>query len=106
MWMIQSDSVTINGKAMQGSENNYCLLDSGAPTIVGPRALVDAAYKQIPTAHYVAEGDYYVLPCSTIIDLKVSFGGKEYPIYYQDLLWPSSDPEITMCRSMLQPSDR
>ncbi|KAI9510043.1 acid protease [Russula earlei] len=78
---VGSSSVTL-----PSGSSSYAAIDTGTTLIGGPATQVAALYALIPgsspgTGNY--EG-YYTFPCSTTIDVTLSFGGKTWSISQDD----------------------
>ncbi|KIJ65164.1 hypothetical protein HYDPIDRAFT_131498 [Hydnomerulius pinastri MD-312] len=83
-WILPMTSMTVQGNAVTiptGSAS-YSAIDTGTTLVGGPTSAIQAIYAQIPgsqpgTGNW--EG-YYTYPCSTEVNVAISFGGPSWPV--------------------------
>ncbi|KAI0251412.1 aspartic peptidase A1 [Lactifluus subvellereus] len=87
-WTLPLTSLTVNSASitLPSGTSSYTAIDTGTTLIGGPAAQVNALYAQIPgsaagTGNYQG---YYTFPCSTTVNVALSFGGKAWPISPDD----------------------
>jgi hypothetical protein len=83
-WSLPITSLTVNGASvtLPSGSSSLAAIDTGTTLIGGPAAQVAAVYAAIPgsapaTGNY--EG-YYTYPCSTTVNVALSFGGQTWSI--------------------------
>jgi len=79
-WICPLDDVTVQGQQTKAS--GTALLDSGTSLSMAPSAVVDAMYGSISGAQL--NGDSYIVPCDSKIDVSFVFGGVTYPVHPLD----------------------
>lgn len=119
-WSILLEDISVNGQSV--SLNGYAnakggapngklnaLLDTGAPTVGLPKAIIAAIYGAIEGSAYDASLDLWLVPCKGTVDLEVTFGGQKYPIHALDLTIPQwatvGDQNYTVCTSTFSTFD-
>jgi len=88
-WTIPMDSLSVNGKSISlgsSSTSGYSAVDTGTTLIAAPQSVAEALYGAIPssspgTGQY---DGYFFYPCSTQVDLRLSFGGVAWPVQPSD----------------------
>ncbi|KIK81195.1 hypothetical protein PAXRUDRAFT_199653 [Paxillus rubicundulus Ve08.2h10] len=83
-WLLPMTELTVQGNAISiptGSAS-YSAIDTGTTLIGGPSNVIQVIYAQIPgsqpgTGNW--EG-YYTYPCSTTVNVAISFGGPSWPV--------------------------
>ncbi|KAH9971726.1 aspartic peptidase A1 [Lactifluus volemus] len=83
-WTLPITSLTVNSGSitLPSGSSSYAAIDTGTTLIGGPAAQVSALYAQIPNSS-PATGNYqgyYTYPCSTTVNVALSFGGKSWSI--------------------------
>ncbi|CAK9780955.1 acid protease [Cutaneotrichosporon oleaginosum] len=76
-WQIPMAGVSVQGTNINLGSSTQVAVDTGTTLIGGPAAVVAAIYAAIPGSRAMT-GDYknyYEYPCSTSIDLRLTFGG-------------------------------
>ncbi len=76
-WQIPMDGMTVQGTQVDLGGAMQVAVDTGTTLIGGPAAAVAALYAAIPGSRAMSGNyaNYYEYPCSTSIDLKITFGG-------------------------------
>ncbi|KAH8991661.1 acid protease [Lactarius akahatsu] len=89
-WTLTLTNLTVNSNSVtlpSGSgSSSLAAIDTGTTLVGGPAAQISALYAQIPgsapgTGNY--EG-YYTYPCSTTVNVALSFGGQSWSISPSD----------------------
>lgn len=83
-WILEVSSISVQGSNVQiptGSSANAAI-DTGTTLVGGPSSAIQAIFAQIPgsqpgTGNW--EG-YYTYPCSTEVNVAISFGGPSWPV--------------------------
>ncbi|KAF8842383.1 acid protease [Paxillus ammoniavirescens] len=83
-WILPMTELTVQGNAISiptGSAS-YSAIDTGTTLIGGPPSVIQAIYAQVPgsqpgTGNW--EG-YYIYPCTTPVNVAISFGGPSWPV--------------------------
>lgn len=102
-WQIPIDALKLNGVVIENSQSDRVMIDSGTSLIGLPSQLVKAIYKQVPGA-VAASGaykGYYHFPCDTNVQLRMVFGGIEYPISSDNFKAQRVDGDNTRCYGAL-----
>ncbi|KZV60759.1 acid protease [Peniophora sp. CONT] len=82
-WYQNLASLTVNGNSVSIS-NGLSAIDTGTTLLAGPPDDVADFYKQISGSRSVGNG-MYSYPCSTSLNVTISFGGRSWPISPNDL---------------------
>ncbi|KAF9513772.1 hypothetical protein BS47DRAFT_1295821 [Hydnum rufescens UP504] len=87
-WMIPLRSIIIQGKTF--NIEAQAAIDTGTSLIAGPTAFMSLLYATIPGAALGTGSlqNYYTYPCSTVIEVSLSFGSQTYPISPGDFSRP------------------
>jgi len=87
-WLLLVSEVTVGGKSITISTGTNALaaIDTGTTLIGGPTADVAAIWAAVPgaVASQISQG-FYEFPCTTTVDVSMSFGGKLWSINTQDM---------------------
>lgn len=81
-WYIPLTSLTVQGSSISITSGTTAAIDTGTTNIAGPASSVAAIYAQIPNSQ-PATGEwegYYSFPCSTTVNVELSFGGATWSI--------------------------
>jgi cathepsin D len=87
-WTLPMTDLTVQGNSVSlpSGSSSYAVIDTGTTLVGGPAAQIAALYAQIPGST-AGTGDYqgyYMYPCSTTVNVTLSFGGKHWPISNAD----------------------
>ncbi|KAJ7049204.1 aspartic peptidase domain-containing protein [Mycena amicta] len=98
-WTLDISSFTVQGELISvPGDQDWAGLDIGA-YIGGPKVVVDAIWAKVSGSRANSESDgFYEYPCTTSLNISVSFGGRSWAMNSSDLnLGPSSfDPEFCL----------
>jgi len=86
-WTLPLTGLTVNSASitLPSGSGSYAAIDTGTTLIGGPATQVAALYAQIPnSAASTTQQGYYTYPCSTTVNVSLSFGGKSWPINPED----------------------
>ncbi|KZT10921.1 acid protease [Laetiporus sulphureus 93-53] len=86
-WLLTISNMTVQGSSVDLGTSLNAAIDTGTTLIGGPQSAVENIYAEI-TGSTALEGDYegyYSFPCSTTVNVTLSFGGKEWPINSADM---------------------
>jgi cathepsin D len=81
-WYIPLISMTVQGNSISIASGTTAAIDTGTTNIGGPASSIEAIYAQIPNSQ-LATGEwegYYSFPCSTTVNVELSFGGAMWSI--------------------------
>ncbi|KAG2065643.1 acid protease [Suillus decipiens] len=81
-WYIPLTTLTVQGNSISITSGTTAAIDTGTTNIGGPASSIEAIYAQIPNSQ-PATGEwegYYSYPCSTTVNVEVSFGGATWSI--------------------------
>ncbi|CCL99647.1 uncharacterized protein FIBRA_01667 [Fibroporia radiculosa] len=100
-WLLTVQNVTIQGSPIKISTGNAATasIDTGTSLIGAPQDAVEAIYKMVPGSRALG-GNYtgfYSFPCSTLVNVSVSFGGQLWPISPEDMNWGPIGQTETQC---------
>ncbi|KAI0294298.1 acid protease [Multifurca ochricompacta] len=83
-WTLPLTNLTVNSNSvtLPSGSSSYAAIDTGTTLIGGPTAQVSALYAQIPgsAAETGQFQGYYNYPCSTSVNIALSFGGQSWSI--------------------------
>ncbi|KLO17919.1 acid protease [Schizopora paradoxa] len=88
-WIQTLTSITVQGSEVLQSNTSSgprAAIDTGTTLVGGPSSVISAMYAQIPgsqpgTGQYE---NYYLYPCSTQVNVTLSFGGKNWAVSADD----------------------
>nr|GAT49689.1 acid protease [Mycena chlorophos] len=85
-WLLPVTEVALSNKSISIAKGNLAAIDTGTTLIGGPTADVQAIYAAIPgsTPSPTMQG-YFEFPCSSNVQISMSFGGKLWPISAADI---------------------
>jgi cathepsin D len=89
-WTIPMDSLNVNGRTTSlSSSENVAAIDTGTTLVAGPPSVVRSIYEQIPGSVTAPMGGddssiYYAFPCSTTVQVSLTFSGKAWSINSAD----------------------
>ncbi|KAK7052115.1 peptidase A1 domain-containing protein [Favolaschia claudopus] len=101
-WQIQLQAVTVQGNSVSISTGNAAIsaIDTGTTAIGGPTDDVKAIYAAIPNSAPVNQRGgqgFFQFPCSTDVNVTLSFGGQAWPISSQDMNLGPVEQGSSMC---------
>jgi len=82
-WTLPLTRLTVGSTSitLPSGSASYAAIDTGTTLIGGPAAQVAALYAQIPgSAASTEQEGYFTYPCSTNVNISLSFGGKTWSI--------------------------
>lgn len=88
-WYLPLDSLTVQGSSITIDSGTTAAIDTGTTNIGGPSTSIAAIYAQIPGSTLLTgewEG-YYSFPCSTTVNVELSFGGSTWSISPADFAY-------------------
>ncbi|KAL6297890.1 aspartic peptidase domain-containing protein [Sparassis latifolia] len=88
-WLLSVSGVTVQGKSVTigGGSDALAAIDTGTTLIGAPTDAVQAIYNAIPGSQALTgqnEG-FYSFPCTTTVNVSLSFGGRSWPIDPTDM---------------------
>ncbi|EIW65821.1 hypothetical protein TREMEDRAFT_46056 [Tremella mesenterica DSM 1558] len=99
-WRIPVQGLTVDGTSISTS-SAQAAIDTGTTLIGVPSSVVTAIYSQIPNAEAMSAASgyqgYYQYPCSSNINVTLSFGGKNYAMSNADMNLGSFTRDQSMC---------
>lgn len=89
-WTLPLTTLTVQGNSITlgSGQNSYSAIDTGTTLIGGPQDAIEEIYANIPDSSPGTgnlEG-YYTYPCTTNVNVTVSFGGRSWAISSADFL--------------------
>ncbi|EDR12034.1 aspartic peptidase A1 [Laccaria bicolor S238N-H82] len=87
-WLLTMPAITVQGRSVQITTGNAApvVIDTGTTVIGGPTADVNAIWAAVPgSAPFVSYPGFFTFPCSTSLQVTLSFGGKAWPISEADM---------------------
>jgi len=87
-WTLPLTKMTVNSNSISlpSGSSSYAAIDTGTTLIGGPASQVASVYAAIPNS-VVGTGNYegyYLYPCSTVVNVTLSFGGQTWAIAPDD----------------------
>ncbi|KAF8587887.1 acid protease [Ramaria rubella] len=89
-WIIPMTTLNVQGNAvtLPTGTASYAAIDTGTTLVGGPRSIIASMFAQIPgsapgTGDYAS---YWTYPCSTKVNVQMSFGGKTWSIDPADFM--------------------
>ncbi|KAJ8585196.1 acid protease [Rhizopogon salebrosus TDB-379] len=98
-WYLPLTSLTVQGNSITIDTGTTAAIDTGTTNIGGPSSAIQAIYAQIPNSQPVT-GDlegYYSYPCSTTVNIELSFGGSTWSISPEDFAFTPLSSGSTEC---------
>jgi len=98
-WLLNVVSVTAQGKSVPISTGSAALaaIDTGTTLIGGPTADVQSIWNAVGGSPISSMPGYYQFPCSTSINIAISFGGQTWPIDPKDMNFGPLDQQGLQC---------
>jgi cathepsin D len=99
-WTIAMQGYSVNGATTTLSSNNVAAIDTGTSLIIAPSDVAAAIYQQIPNSQPYGSGQAsgtYAIPCSSDVQITLSFGGQTYSVNSQDMLNGALDNSGQYC---------
>ncbi|KAG2110606.1 aspartic peptidase domain-containing protein [Suillus discolor] len=83
-WILPMASLTVQGSSISipSGSSSYSAIDTGTTLIGGPSSVIQSIFAQIPGSQ-PGTGNwqgYYTYPCTTAVNVAISFGGPSWPI--------------------------
>lgn len=83
-WLLSLSSMTVQGKNITFStgSSSYAAIDTGTTLVGGPSSAIQNIYAQIPGSQpgTGSWAGYYSYPCSTEVNVAISFGGPSWSV--------------------------
>ncbi|KAJ7705612.1 aspartic peptidase domain-containing protein [Mycena rosella] len=101
-WLLSLSAVTVQGQSVTIPTGDSALsaIDTGTTAIGGPTDAVSAIWAAVPGAGPVQGQNgqgFFQFPCSTSVQVTLSFGGKTWPINSEDMNLGSVEEGSSMC---------
>jgi hypothetical protein len=85
-WTLTLSNLTVNSNSVTVPSSSQVAIDTGTTLVGGPSAQISELFAQIPgsapgTGNYQG---YYTYPCSTTVNVALSFGGQSWSISPDD----------------------
>ncbi|KAG1780797.1 aspartic peptidase domain-containing protein [Suillus placidus] len=89
-WLLPMKSLTVQGSSVTipSGSSSYSAIDTGTTLVGGPSSVIQSIFAQIPGSQ-PGTGNwqgYWTYPCSTAVNIAISFGGPSWPISPADFL--------------------
>lgn len=83
-WLLPMKSLTVQGSsvAIPSGSSSYSAIDTGTTLVGGPSSVIQSIFAKIPGSQ-PGTGNwqgYWTYPCSTAVNIAISFGGPSWPI--------------------------
>ncbi|KAG1728147.1 aspartic peptidase domain-containing protein [Suillus paluster] len=83
-WILPMKSLTVQGSSVTipSGSSSYSAIDTGTTLVGGPSSIISEIYAQIPGSQPGSGSwqGYWTYPCSTSVNIAISFGGPSWPI--------------------------
>ncbi|KAG7439608.1 acid protease [Guyanagaster necrorhizus] len=100
-WLLELQALTVQNKSVTVTTSGTTALsaiDTGTTLIGGPSADVASLWAQVPGAQQArGQEGLYEFPCTTDVEVTMSFGGKAWPINSQDMNLGPATTGSSMC---------
>jgi cathepsin D len=88
-WLLELSSMTVQGKsvAITAGSSAFSAIDTGTTLIAGPSIDVQNIWAAVPGSQPLTGNlqGFYGYPCSTNVEVSISFGGTSWPINTHDM---------------------
>ncbi|KAG2125045.1 aspartic peptidase domain-containing protein [Suillus clintonianus] len=89
-WILPMKSLTVQGNSVSipTGSSSYSAIDTGTTLVGGPSSVIQNIFAQIPGSQ-PGTGNwqgYWTYPCTTTVNVAISFGGPSWPISPADFL--------------------
>ncbi|KAK4700231.1 hypothetical protein P7C70_g6019, partial [Phenoliferia sp. Uapishka_3] len=96
-WNIPLDDLSVQSQSL-GLTAAAAVIDTGTNSLALPADAATAVYAQIPNSQPISRsGGLYAYPCSTDINLVLTFGGVQYPMLSKDFNGGPINNAGTLC---------
>ncbi|KAH7885825.1 acid protease [Phlebopus sp. FC_14] len=100
-WLQEITSITVQGHSVSvpSGSASYAAIDTGTTLVAGPSSTIEAIYAQIPGSQ-AGTGDmegFYSFPCTSEVNLEISFGGPSWAISPADFQFEATGPSSNDC---------
>jgi len=98
-WVLNMAAVTVQGRPVAISPGGASLaaIDTGTTLIGGPTADVRAIWDAVGGQPLTQSPGFFRYPCSTELNISISFGGKLWPMDPRDMNFGPLDPRGLQC---------
>jgi cathepsin D len=83
-WILPMTSLTVQGNSVTipSGSSSYSAIDTGTTLVGGPSSVIQSIFAQIPGSQRGTGNwqGYWTYPCSTAVNVAISFGGPSWPI--------------------------
>lgn len=111
-WTIPLQALSVNGQNGNINGDGTSAIDTGTTLIIAPPSIADQIYSQIPGANPVSSGLFssssqgmYSIPCSSSVNVSLTFGGQQYSINPADMNAGALDSRGRNCLGGILGSD-
>jgi cathepsin D len=91
--------MTVQGSSISLGSSNMVAVDTGTTLIGGPESIIESIYAAIPGAERMtgSYANYYQYPCTSSIDVRITFGSYEIQIGDADFNLGRYSSDESMC---------
>ncbi|KAJ6545880.1 aspartyl protease [Mycena vulgaris] len=102
-WGLNISEITVQGSPIIVTGNTrLAAFEIGVSYITGPSADVAAIWSQVPGSSAINDSSgFYQYPCTTSVNITVSFGGRMWPILPEDMNLGTVSSGSTLCRGAI-----
>ncbi|KAJ6592644.1 aspartic peptidase domain-containing protein [Mycena capillaripes] len=100
-WALNVSAVTVQGKSVGLSNHRLAVFDTSSLFIFAPATDMDAIWAAVPGSTYNHLAGFYQYPCTTDMNLTMSFGGRAWSINSKDLNLGPVSPGSQQCYGAL-----
>ncbi|KAJ7847653.1 aspartic peptidase domain-containing protein [Mycena leptocephala] len=102
-WALNISEITVQGSPIIITGNSrLAAFEIGSTYIAGPSADVAAIWSQVPGSSVINDSSgFYQYPCTTSLNITVSFGGRTWPILPEDMNIGPISSGSALCRGAI-----
>ncbi|PWN37492.1 Asp-domain-containing protein [Meira miltonrushii] len=110
-WTVPLQALSVDGQNGNINGDGTSAIDTGTTLIIAPPSVAEQIYEQVPGANPVSSGfgsssqGMYSIPCSSSVNISLTFGGQQYSINPADMNAGALDSSGQNCLGGILGSD-